>query len=377
MSDRLFPALLLTGVGLAGPAACAGDKEPSGAEGLVREDLGSFITDTGYAADVPFEAPTDAYSALIACGPYGYDLLATAETITDPSGSVIYSLEDEQGTAMRVLTQDDMLPMLIPVSPDLDLAAGIYGVRVYVASDAPGATISCEAVYRVQEPTSAQAVDVHFVFVGVDGEVEGLNGTAAVDNVLLNETLTGVGALWADAGLAIGNITYEDFGGDVETYNSVDGATEFGNLLRTANSDERKLTIFMVSAITDSDGATILGQAAGPPGLPSIGGTSKSGAIVTVSYLAEGDTDTQARIIAHEGAHFMGLFHLTEKDGLGHDPISDTPECTSDNDGNGVYSTDECTGQGADHLMWWAASAASTSISADSAWVLQRSALPQ
>jgi hypothetical protein len=73
----------------------------------------------------------------------------------------------------------------------------------------------------------------------------------------------------------------------------------------------------------------------------------------------------------------MGLYHPTEKDGSAHDPLSDTPECTSDLDGNGVYSTSECTGQGADYLMWWAASETSVAASADQAWVVQRSALPQ
>lgn len=370
-------SLVLASTFFAGIAACTGaTKDGPGEEGLVREELGSFTTDTGSGADVPFEAPTDAYSALITCGPYGYDTLATAESITDPTGAMIYDYNDEQGTAMRVATTDDLLPVLIPESPDLDIAAGNYTIRVFVSADSP-TTISCSALYRIQEPTAGQMVDMHFVFVGVDGEVPDLNGTAAVDNALLNETLTRVGQLWAGFGLSVGTVTYEDFAGDVETYNSVDGAKEFGDLLRTNTSDERQVTIFMVSAITDDDGATILGQAAGPPGAPATGGTSKSGAVVTVGYLADGDTDTEARIIAHEVAHFMGLFHPTEKDGSGHDPLSDTPECTTDTDGNGVYSTNECGGQGADYLMWWAASETSTETSDDQAWIVQRSALPQ
>lgn len=362
---------------MVGMAACDGGKDDTGYDaGLIREDLGSVTTDTAGGADITFEAPTDAYSALITCGPYGYDTLATAETITDPNGGTIFSYETDQGTALRVPVTDDLLPVLIPESPDLDLTPGIYGIRLYF--DASGAvTVGCNALYRVQEPTSAQTVDIHFVFVGVDGDVPDLNAYSAVDNALLNETLAGVGELWAGLGLSVGTVTYEDFAGDVETYNSVDGAIEFGNLLKTNTSDDRAVTLFMVGAITDDDGATILGQAAGPPGAPAIGGTSKSGAVVTVGFLADGDTDTEARIIAHEVGHFMGLFHPTEKDGSGHDPLSDTPECTSDPDGNGTYASDECEGQGADYLMWWAASAASVNTSDDQAWVVQRSALPQ
>ena len=376
-TQPVFPILLLLGTVLAGIAACTGAEDTGApAEGLIREELGTFTTDTGSAADVPFEAPTDAYSALITCGPYGYDTLATAESITDPSGAIIYDYNDDQGTAMRVTTTEDLLPVLIPESPDLDITPGLYTLRVYAAADA-AATITCSALYRVQAPSAGQTVDIHFVFVGVDGEVPDLNGTNAVENTLLNTTLTRVGELWSGFGLSVGTVTYEDFGGDVEKYNSVDGAQEFGDLLRTNNSDERRITIFLVGAITDDDGATILGQAAGPPGAPAIGGTSKSGAVVTVGYLADGDTDTTARILAHEVGHFMGLFHPTEKDGSGHDPLSDTPECTSDADGNGTYATNECGSQGASYLMWWAASETSVDSSDDQAWVVQRSALPK
>ena len=375
--DSVFPISMVVGVALSVfIGACEGDKGGGPEDGLVREELGSFTTDTGSGADVPFEVPTDAYSAQVTCGPYGYDVLATAESILDPSGAAIYDYNDGQGTAMRVATTDDLLPVLFPVSPDLDVGAGIYTMRVYVDLEQP-TTITCNALYRIQEPAAGQTVDIHFVFVGVDGEVPGLNATDAVDSTVLNTTLDRVEALWADLGLSVGVVTYEDFAGDVATYNSVDGAKEFGDLLRTSTSDDRAITVFLVSAITDNDGATILGQAAGPPGAAATGGTSKSGAVVTVGPLAESDTDTEARIIAHEVAHFMGLYHPTEKDGSAHDPLLDTPECTSDTDSNGVYSTSECLGQGADYLMWWAASATSVEASANQAWVVQRSALPQ
>lgn len=377
MNTFSFQYILLGGTILAASlAACDGGKGDTGFdEGLIREDLGSTTTDTAGGADISFEAPADAVSALITCGPYGYDTLATAETITDPNGGTIFSYETDQGTALRMPVTDDLLPVLIPQSPDLDLTAGIYGIRLYFSASG-AVTVGCNALYRVQEPTASQTVDIHFVFVGVDGDVPGLNAFSAVDNAPLNETLAGVGELWAGLGLAVGEVTYADFAGDVELYNSVDGATEFGNLLKTNTSEDRAVTLFMVGAITDDDGATILGQAAGPPGAPAIGGTSKSGAVVTVGFLADGDTDTEARIIAHEVGHFMGLFHPTEKDGSGHDPLSDTPECTSDADGNGTYASDECGGQGADYLMWWAASAASVNTSDDQGWVVQRSALP-
>ena len=155
----------------------------------------------------------------------------------------------------------------------------------------------------------------------------------------------------------------------------MDGPEELGNLQRTVSDvGNREIVYFLVSAITDADGATILGLAAGPPGLAAVGATSKSGVVASVGSLVDGNTDEMARILAHEGMHFMGLFHTSEKDGSLYDPIADTAECTTDADGNGTLSASECGGSGADNLMWWSASETSTSLSADQAWVVQRSA---
>lgn len=354
-------------------AACGGDdKESEG--GLTRAELGSFTTDANGGVDVPMDVAADAVSALLYCGPYTYDVIATAESMTDPGGATVYDFNDPAGTPMRVLNHDDMLPVLIPVSPDLPLTEGVWTTRVYV--DSPNATtIDCNAVFRIEEPVATQSVDIRFVFVGVDGDVPGLNAAEGDTNEALTATVARVGELWADAGFSVGSIAYEDFGGDVATYNSVDGGEEFGNLLRTVSADgNREITYFLVSSITDTDGATILGLSAGPPGLAGVGSTSKSGVIASVGSLVDGNTDEMARILAHEGMHFMGLFHTSEKDGSLYDPLADTAECTTDTDGNGTFSASECAGSGADNLMWWSASETSVSLSADQSWVVQRSA---
>lgn len=59
--------------------------------------------------------------------------------------------------------------------------------------------------------------------------------------------------------------------------------------------------------------------------------------------------------MAHETAHFLGLFHTTERDGQ-HDPISDTPECPKSNDVNldGLEAS-ECINLDGQNLMFWGA----------------------
>jgi hypothetical protein len=345
--------------------ACTGE-EP-GEEGLERAELGTFTTDADGGMDVLFDVPDAAVSALVYCGPYGYDMLATAETITDPGGAVVYDMEAAPG-AMRVDVHADLLPVLIPVSPDLDVSAGEYTLRAYFDSE-EAVTATCNGVFRTQAVEST-LIDLNFVFVGVDGVAPGLNAATGEDTmVAVVDELT---AMWSTGDITINTISYSDFDGDVEKYTVVDGDEELGNLLRTVPTSDRTVTFFFVQDITDDDGATILGLAGGPPGAAAVGSTSKSGVVVNVASFAS-DPAEIARIIAHEGGHFLGLFHTTEKDGSQTDPLGDTPECSNDADSNGTLSTSECEGTGADNLMWWASSADSTQMSGDQGWVVARS----
>jgi hypothetical protein len=58
---------------------------------------------------------------------------------------------------------------------------------------------------------------------------------------------------------------------------------------------------------------------------------------------------------AHEGGHWHGLRHTSERWGTIQDLVSDTPECTPANDSNkdGVVDMAECAGLGAQNLMFW------------------------
>lgn len=372
-----MPAPLLALLSLLG----CGDKDGvSDDAGLETEDLGSHTTDTGgLTGDIPLNVPDDASSVMVHCGSYGYDTLGTAWEIRAPDDSRYYTNENHEAyapTKMRVGNLDDHLPVLFPVSPDHDLSAGTWQINAWIASGGAPRTVSCEAVYRVDEVGSSASVDLRLVFVGLDSmELDAARGP---DDADLQAALSHAGSLWGEAGLSIGEVEYLDFSGNVDKYSVVDitdtDLSELGELVKQDSDAGRALTVFLVQEISGSGGATILGLAAGPPGAATIGGTSKSGMVVTMADL-RADPSSVGLILAHEGAHFLGLFHTSEKAGDRHDPLSDTPECSSsaNTDGNGYVDRNECAGKGADNVMFWAPAVdVSTRMSSDQGWVLRR-----
>ena len=83
-------------------------------------------------------------------------------------------------------------------------------------------------------------------------------------------------------------------------------------------------------------------------------GTPGSG-IAIASDMMIADPQGFGRTLAHELAHYLGLFHTSEADGSVIENLSDTPECrlAQDTDGDGLDRAD-CEGRGADNLMFWA-----------------------
>ncbi len=372
-TTKLATLFAVSSLGLGLLSACP-EETGKDAENVSVEELGSFTTDTGGEVDIPWTTPSGVVSSEVYCGPYGYgDNLATAAKITAPSGSEIYNWENPYGTAMRVGTLDDMLPVLLSVSPDLPVEEGDYTLRLLMAVSKLPATVNCSVVTRVGDVAGSNTIDLDIVFVGVDGIVPGMTAAAAESDDTVAGILDALGGLWDGLGVELGTVRYFDFGGDVDKYTVVDGEEEFGNLLREADSGIH-LTFFMVQDIDLGDGASILGLSGGPPGVATVGGTSKSGVVINVANAAS-NPDEVALIMAHEGGHFVGLFHPTEKAGDGHDPLGDTPEC-ADGNSDGTVSTSECSGKGAENVMWWAAkTGTSTDFTDDQTWVVSRNAV--
>lgn len=360
--------------------ACSGDKDGDGTtppdDELVVEDLGpATLSDTGGYIDLSVEVPDGAVSTMVYCGGWGDSALGAVWSLTDPSGSQVYSGDAPDAGRFRSDFLDDLAPALVPMSPQLDLSPGTWGFQWFVGAGNDGSA-SCGAVHRVDTVSDAATVHVDLVFVGVDG----LDAATAPEDAAFQEVLAELEAEWGSANLTP-SYSYVDFSGDVARYAVVDVAdddyTEFNDLLRTSSPDGlRTVTFFLVQEIANSSagGATILGLAGGPPGAAAVHGTSKSGVIVSAIDYAAAPTDV-GKIMAHEGGHFLGLFHTTEKDGSRQDILNDTPVCplSADSNADGTLNSSECGGQGAENVMWWTLNDSDPTLSSDQSWVLRRS----
>ena len=172
-------------------------------------------------------------------------------------------------------------------------------------------------------------------------------------------------------GWAADKYTYVDVGDDGY---AVDEHAELIALSKDLPADNRGVNFFFVQGF---NGYSLLGKAGGIPGPPLLQGSYHSGVVVSMGdyywYGANKAANRVAETMAHELGHQVGLFHTSESDGSYHDPLVDTPECTSDWNGDGVVDAWECEDAGSDNLMFWSANL-SANLTPDQLYVIHHNA---
>lgn len=170
----------------------------------------------------------------------------------------------------------------------------------------------------------------------------------------------------------------------------------------TAQSTQA-LNIYITSEETEVGGT--LGLSSGTPGIPGIIGQTKVGIVIFIeshrssgspgSALNTSDLQFLGSTLAHESAHYLGLFHLNEGSGFnasatildrlwgadGKDALAETPYCTNSNDtspADGMLSINECSGtgftnSGSSNLMFWVRDGVTlqNQLTGEQGWVLR------
>ncbi len=384
-SLALLPLLILP--------ACAEDDEVVGGS----EDGPYYVLALGEGAK------TDGTSKITVTVPAGAESLALvvegagkrlilADTITNPAGEKVFDYNNDI-TKNRADPLDRLYTVLVPNNPEVKLTEGEWGFT-FVTEGNPY-DITARAV--IKNSTAGKTLDLNLFFVGL----EETTAESAKDDTDFQQILTNVEAIYAQAGISVGTVSYNALTEEqADTFAVIDHSAGQQHALYKLSSGmkNRALNYFFVADIEGGDaGFSLLGEAGGVPGPPTLHGTERSGVMVNMANFEAakeaGDAELLSKasrlteiIMAHEGGHFLGLYHTVERNGLtlkeginGQDPLSDTALCpdSADANDNKVLSATECDGQGGGNLMFWSPTNDSRDLSSHQQTVLVKNAIIQ
>lgn len=315
--------------------------------------------------------PADAVSVTLIARPTNPAHEVALTRAEQPDGKVVLDYFDPLKTDFKVVPLGPgTLAALFPNSPRLGVSAGNYQ---FTFGGFQNADVQFDAlVKRAQGLLQSGSLPVVLWFTAN----KRLTAANAPNDANLQQALSQFKEIYAAIGVSVGPFIYKDVAGSMAVSGAViDNDAELAQLFGTADSSaEAGLHFFFIEQFAGDEGGYVtLGQSGGIPGPPSYPGLPHGGVAVALAYLDD-DVSVFATTMAHEGGHYMGLFHTTEQDGKSYDPLLDTPQCPAsmDSNGDGHLSDKECSNYGSDNLMFWLAGPQHLKLSADQRYVLLR-----
>ncbi|HEY0710929.1 MAG TPA: hypothetical protein VGG33_29270 [Polyangia bacterium] len=349
---------------------CIRGSDAAGKPLIERKDLGSLSTNSTTLATVSVNVPDGAVSFSLIGTPMEAARLVPAR-IAAPNGTVLFDVRNPTQSVFRTFPFfSGSYALMYPNSPRLNLLPGSY--QVSFLSTVP-ASVKFDVLFKQQVGvTRAGSLPVVLWFA----KQKYVNAQTAQTDVRIQQALTTLRDTYRAAGIEIGAVTYQDVPGpEAESFAVIESYDQLIQLFGVADASPiQALHYFMVDHFNLTAGGTLLGISGGIPGPPAFPGLAKRGVAVALAY-PERDGIALGSTMAHEGGHYLGLFHTSERDGLSFDPLIDTPECPASADTNKdkLLSVEECAGKGSDNLMFWTGSGAQRiKISNDQRFVLLR-----
>jgi hypothetical protein len=272
--------------------------------------------------------------------------------------------------------------LLYPNGPTSSFTPSTAGKTIKLGAlllaDRPTTVRVLASIKHAKSPVLRQGtVDLNLYFVGVSDL--GLTAAQAKADPKFQAIITRAQTLWADANLKYGEVNYIDVPEpEASRLSDITDDDVYADLMRTGRTGGKDgaLNMFFVHSIQGGGkGFIVIGQAAGIPGVPRRGNPLGGVAVTSANFATARGRDTMAIVMAHEGGHWMGLFHPTEQRGTAFDRLADTPECkaTRDANGDGIVDREECAGFGADNVMFWLAGG--TTLTPNQSYVILRNAI--
>lgn len=328
----------------------------SGDVTIEHREIWSGATDSQSVEEVDFSVPSDAASFQLAFEPDSYQTTAVIAELSAPNGETLYSANQPTNSKAFLVPyntdEQGYHSVLYPNTPQLNLPSGTYTLRF---GSLASTTTTVDLLLKRGSPPNNTTTLPLTVWITPQPYIDA--GTAA-QNTKLQNALDKMETIYQRAGIEIGNVSYRALTGSQAQDLSVLEIDEMPELFPLLDASRAEgLNFVFIDHFNTSGGVAPLGRSDGIPGPPDHSEIPPSGVVVAASELSQGDADHFGAIMAHEGGHYLGLFHTTEQQGNTHDPIRDTPECGAsyDTNGDGYVSANECQGTGASNFMFWQA----------------------
>jgi hypothetical protein len=318
-----------------------------------RQDLGTVGLGP-HAADVRrvvVDVPAGTASFTLVATPLTAGVRIWPVSVKAPDGELLFDADSPESAFLAApATQAGPYGLLFPNSPRLTVVPGAYQIALGAS---PGAQVKIDVLYKRQEAIApGGTLPLVFWFP----QQSYLNAQTAASDEAFQYALGTMAAIYATAGIRLGTVTYLDLPAPAaQELAVIESDDQLEPLFAHANRFDRPaLHFFMIDHFNLEGRAGLLGKAGGLPGPAAFPGLARGGVAVALAYLHESPR-VFAETMAHEGAHYLGLYHTSERNGRAFDPLPDTPECpaSADTDGDGLVDDRECAGLGGDNLMFW------------------------
>jgi len=312
-------------------------------------------------------------SFAIAASPSPLSGEAVPVAIRAPNGQYLWDVFDPFASSFSVAYFEGRHGIMFPNTPRLTLAPGAY---TFTYGSMPAAQVRLDLITK-RGPGDLAGGQLPVIFwFARQGYA---NAQSAQTDPVFQEAVQVFQQIYAQAGIQLGPFTYLDLHEPQATRFAVVAEGDLPEMFALPQgSTHEGLHFVMIDHFIMPGGGVLLGISGGIPGPPAVGGVPRgSVAVGLASYMGgAGTPGGLGETMAHEGGHYLGLFHTTEANGQSFDPLPDTPECpasTRDLDGDGYVNPDECVGFGSTNLMFWSASdQLQRELTPNQTWVLLR-----
>lgn len=284
---------------------------------------------------VPFRVPAEALSFSATVDPGETPRSIALIALIDRRGEWLFDFTDEEADypyrPASPRNVYDALPytMTFPNAPDQGVGEGRYEVIFYVdpPSDRGQAPVDVDVVFQL-EPESGTLPRVEVALWFAPGA--SLDADAAFADPDFGDAVDSLVAIYREGGLGVSDVRYGDITGD-SGLADVDSPEALASLVGTlAESPDRTLPFIFVEHLEPKAGQALRVRTTGIPGAPAHPELARRSAVVIALDRYPASIRRAGEMLAHEGAHLLGLAHTTEYDGERHDPIDDTPECPAE-----------------------------------------------